>query len=181
MNGTGQQIMFTAISMKLKNYSGRKNLCKAIGCILSTIQMVLVYEPVQPVDGQYLGYPVFDGGSVVLLVVNFTESAIHILRFLHQQEKTQEVVRLPLSAVKDCYDLILHTSPLSLTRQPNDGTFEIIWPEQIRFAISSRETLNFPTEKHAAAGQIRRMNGTSVITMRNGAFRCMMTGSFLRC
>ena len=32
--------MFTAISMKLKNYSGRKNLCKAIGCILSTIQMV---------------------------------------------------------------------------------------------------------------------------------------------
>ena len=138
----------------------------------------MVYESV---DGQYLGYPVFDGESVVLLVVNFTESAIHILRFLHQQEKTQEVVRLPLSAVKDCYDLILHTSPLSLTRQPNDGTFEIIWPEQIRFAISSRETLNFPTEKHAAAGQIRRMNGTSVITMRNGAFRCMMTGSFLRC
>lgn len=103
----------------------------------------MVYEPVLPVDGQYLGYPVFDGESVVLLVVNFTESAIHILRFLHQQEKTQEVVRLPLSAVKDCYNLILHPSPLSLTRQPNDGTFEIIWPEQIRFAISSRETLNF--------------------------------------
>ena len=85
----------------------------------------MVYEPVLPVDGQYLGYPVFDGESVVLLVVNFTESAIHILRFLHQQEKTQEVVRLPLSAVKDCYNLILHPSPLSLTRQPNDGTFEI--------------------------------------------------------
>ena len=32
--------MFTAISMRLKNYSGRKTLCKAIGYILSTIQMV---------------------------------------------------------------------------------------------------------------------------------------------
>lgn len=29
----------------------------------------MVYEPVLPVDGQYLGYPVFDGESVVLLVV----------------------------------------------------------------------------------------------------------------
>lgn len=39
--------------------------------------------------------------------------------------------------------LILHTSPLSLTRHPNDGTFEIIWPEQVCFAINDRETLNF--------------------------------------
>ena len=47
-----------------------------------------------PIDGQYLGYPVYDDGYVVLLVVNFSESMIHILRFLHQQEKTQEVARL---------------------------------------------------------------------------------------
>ena len=38
---------------------------------------------------------------------------------------------------------MLHTSPLSLTRQPNDGTFEIIWPEHVRFAINDREALNF--------------------------------------
>lgn len=85
----------------------------------------MVYEPVHPVDGQYLGNPVYDGNSVVLLVVNFTESVIHILRFLHQQEMTKEIARLPLSTVKNCYNLLLHTSPLSLTRQPNDGTFEI--------------------------------------------------------
>ena len=75
-----------------------------------------VYEPVPPVDGQYLGYPVYDDGTVVLLVVNFAKSKIHILRFLHQQEETQEVVQLPLSTVKDCYNLMLHTSPLSLPR-----------------------------------------------------------------
>lgn len=102
-----------------------------------------VYEPLPPVDGQYLGVPVYDGSSIVLLVVNFTESVICILRFLHQQEKAQEIVQLPLSAVKDCYNLILHTSPLSLTRQPNDGAFEIVWPEQARFTINDRETLNF--------------------------------------
>ena len=102
-----------------------------------------VYEPVKPTDGQYLGAPVYDGSSIVLLVVNFTESVICILRFLHQQEQTQEIVQLPLSAVKDCYNLILHTSPLSLTRQPNDGTFEIIWPEKVCFTINDRETLNF--------------------------------------
>ena len=81
--------------------------------------------------------------SVVLLVVNFSESMIHILRFLHQQEKTQEVARLSLSTVGDCYNLILYTSPLSLTRQSNDGTFEIIWPEKVSFAIDDRETFNF--------------------------------------
>lgn len=102
-----------------------------------------VYEPVLPADGQYLGYPVYDDGAVVLLVVNFTKSVIYILRFLYQQEKIQEMAQLPLSEVKDCYNLILHISPLSLTRQPNDGTFELIWPEQVSFAINDRESLNF--------------------------------------
>lgn len=102
-----------------------------------------VYEPVKPTDGQYLGTPIYDGSSVVLLAVSFSESVIRILRFLHQPEAVQEMAQLPLSAVKDCYNLLLHTSPLSLTRQPNDGTFEIIWPEHVRFAINDRETLNF--------------------------------------
>lgn len=38
---------------------------------------------------------------------------------------------------------MLHTSPLSLTRQPDDGIFEIIWPEKTSFVINDRETLNF--------------------------------------
>lgn len=101
-----------------------------------------VYEPVPPVDEQYLGYPVYDGGMVALLAVNFAEQVILILRF-SRQEGTREITRLPLSEVKDCYNLILHTAPLSLTRQPNDGTFELIWPERASFAVSSRESLCF--------------------------------------
>ena len=100
-----------------------------------------VYEPVPSVAGQYLGYPVYDNGAVALLAVNFPESIIRILRF--QPEDTQEVAQIPLYSVKDCYNLILHTEPLTLTRSPGDNTFEIVWPEQIRFPIEERETLNF--------------------------------------
>lgn len=101
-----------------------------------------VYEPVPPVDGQYLGYPVYDGGTLALPAVNFAEQVIRILRF-SRQEGAQEIARLPLSDVKDCYNLILYTSPLSLTRHPNDGTFELNWPERASFAVGSRESLSF--------------------------------------
>lgn len=100
-----------------------------------------VYEPVPAVTGQYLGCPVYDNGAVALLAVNFPEGVIRILRF--RAGETQVVEQLPLSVVKNCYNLMLHTSPLSLTRQPGDNTFELVWPEQVRFAIKERETLNF--------------------------------------
>ena len=99
------------------------------------------YEPVPAVSGQYLGYPVYDDGAIALLVVNFPEGVIRILRF--HPDQTTEIVKLPLSSVKDCYNLLLHTKPLTLTRSPGDNTFEIVWPEKIQFAISERETLNF--------------------------------------
>ena len=100
-----------------------------------------VYEPVPAVAGQYLGDPVYEDGSVVLLAANFVKGAIRILRF--QKGETREIVQIPLSAVKDCYNLMLHTHPLTLTRSPSDNTFEIVWPERGNFAIEERETLNF--------------------------------------
>lgn len=42
----------------------------------------MIYEPVHSADGQYLGTPVYDGSSVVLLVVSFTESVIRIMEVL---------------------------------------------------------------------------------------------------
>ncbi len=102
-----------------------------------------VYEPVPPVDGQYFGGPVYDDGAVALLVVRFAEGVIRILRFSPQRTEPTEVAELPLSAVEDCYNLMLHTAPLSLTRQPNDGTFELVWPERVRFAVDEKEALSF--------------------------------------
>ena len=78
-----------------------------------------VYEPVPAVSGQYLGCPVYDNGAVALLAVNFPEGIIRILRF--RPGELSEVTQIPLSAVANCYNLMLHTSPLSLTRQRKDG------------------------------------------------------------
>ena len=103
----------------------------------------IVYEPIPPVAGQYLGNPVYDEGTVVLLAVNFTQRVICISRFLHEQNKTEEIAYLPLSIVDDCYNLILHTTPLTLTQQQADNTFSIIWPEHVRFKIGNNEALNF--------------------------------------
>ena len=100
-----------------------------------------VYEPVPAIAGQYLGYPVYDNGAVALLAVNFLEGIIRILRF--QPGELSQVAQIPLSAVPNCYNLLLHTDPLTLTHTPGDGSFEIVWPEQICFPVEERETLNF--------------------------------------
>ena len=99
-----------------------------------------VYEPVPAIAGQYLGYPVYDNGTVALLAVNFSEGIIRILRFL--PGKLSEVAHLPLSAVKDCYNLMLHTEPLTLTRH-SDNMLEIVWPERTAFSVGVRESFNF--------------------------------------
>lgn len=102
-----------------------------------------VYEPILPVAEHYLGYPVYDNGTVVLLSVDFSGGTIHILRFYPESKELVDVAKIPLSAVENCYNLILYTEPLSLMRQPNDNTFEIVWPERVRFSVEDNETLIF--------------------------------------
>ena len=102
-----------------------------------------VYGPIPRAKGRYLGEPVYDHGAIAILMVDFAERMIHILRFDPASGETTETARLPLSSVKDCYNLLLHTSPLMLTRQANDNIFEIIWPERVRFPIGDTESFNF--------------------------------------
>ena len=99
-----------------------------------------VYEPVPAIAGQYLGCPVYDNGAVALLVVNFSEGIIRILRF--RPGELSEVTQIPLSAVPNCYNLILHTEPLTLARH-SDNMFEIVWPERTAFSVGVRESFNF--------------------------------------
>ena len=42
--------------------------------------------------------------------------------------------------MRSCYNLQLHGSPLSLTRQGEEGLFEIIWPERISFKMDPHES-----------------------------------------
>ena len=97
-------------------------------------------RPVAPRPGQYFGRPVFWDGKVVLLLVDFPTGEIRLLTF--DGEKTEPLVTLPLSSVKDCYNLMPHTAPLCLTRQAGDR-FQIVWPERVSFPIDPHDSFDF--------------------------------------
>lgn len=98
-------------------------------------------RPVAPRPGQYFGRPVFWDGKVILLLVDFPAGEIRLLTF--DGEKTEPLVTLPLSSVKDCYNLMLHISPLMLARQAADHEFQIVWPERVSFPIDPHDSFDF--------------------------------------
>lgn len=102
-----------------------------------------VIEPVKAKPGQYFGAPVFCEGHPVLLLVDFPAGEIRVLRY---DGGVMPVAALPLHAVPDCYNLMLHLSPLCLTRQTGD-TFQIVWPEQVSFSIAPQETFCFRADE----------------------------------
>ena len=99
-------------------------------------------EPVRAQEGQYLGRPVLSGGRIYCLTVDFKEKTIVISRCFKEMDGAEEIVRLPLDIVPDCYNLMLHTEPLTLMRQGHENTFQIVWPERGSFEISPRESLD---------------------------------------
>lgn len=92
-----------------------------------------VIEPILVHEGQYLGKPtIYRGDKIYQLLVDFANNEIIIMCFnpddiLHGGE-VEEVEKMPLSITEDCYNLILYTQPLILTRQSNNH-FQIIWAE----------------------------------------------------
>ncbi len=100
-----------------------------------------VVEPVKAQPNQYLGRPVFYDGKIINLLVDFSEGEIQILAYDHESKKQSPIVTLPLTAVKDCYNLLLRTSPIMLTR--HNKLFEVIWPERMSYIVSEREGLYF--------------------------------------
>lgn len=102
-----------------------------------------VYEPVCTELGQYLGRPVYHGGQVVLLLVDFPKEAIRILTFHEAEKTTVPLAVLPLSIAKDCYNLMLEASPLMLTRSAHDNKFQVLWPERRDFAVEDNEYFAF--------------------------------------
>lgn len=99
-----------------------------------------VIEPIQRKDGQYFGKPIFFEGKLWILLVDFFKSLIEIFQYDYKKKEIKALTSLPRSAVKDCYNLMLHRSPLLLTRQANDGIFEIFYPEKVEIAIGETES-----------------------------------------
>ena len=102
-----------------------------------------VYEPIRPEPGQYLGKPVYCNGQVALLMVDFPKEEIHVLAFDETTGSADPIAVLPLALAEDYYNLMLKTSPLLLTRSPQDNRFCILWPEQREFELEDRESFVF--------------------------------------
>ena len=101
-----------------------------------------VFEPVHAHAGQYLGRPVYYNGQIILLLADFSKSKFDLIAFDESTCQTELLVSLPRTVAEDCYNLLLHTSPLMLTRSPNNNKFQVLWPEYREFQIEDRESFH---------------------------------------
>ena len=99
-----------------------------------------VFRPVPKTAGEYSEVPVYLDGGIFILNVRFAEAEIQILRFDCVTHDVETVAVLPLDSVKDCYNLQLHTAPVTLTRQGCEGRFDIVWPEKTVFDLGEHES-----------------------------------------
>lgn len=102
-----------------------------------------VVEPIKATAGQYFGGPAFDDGKLQLLMVDFPKSMIRLFQYDDTSEQTSLRAEIPLTEVKDCYNLMLTQStqsPLMLTREGSEHLFQVVWPEKAAFYVGNRES-----------------------------------------
>ena len=100
-----------------------------------------VFWPVPKQAGVYPGEPVYHDGGIYILSVDFPKGMMQIIRFDCDSRESSAVEELPLSIVKDCYNLHLDVAPLTLTRQRvGTNEFEIIWPERVQFEMGDHDS-----------------------------------------
>lgn len=97
-------------------------------------------EPIKAEEKQYFGRPTQIDGIIYVLLVDFDKQLIRIIDCGENFEHLKDVIELPLSEVKDCYNLLLRGNPLMLTRQGGEDTFEIVWPDKVSFSIDPSES-----------------------------------------
>ena len=99
-----------------------------------------IYRPLARQAGTYTESPVFYEDRIWLLNVDFPGKRVRIFCFDCQAHSCSLAQALPLEEIKNCYNLQLHTGPLSLTRQGEEDVFEIYWPERVSFAMDPHES-----------------------------------------
>ena len=102
-----------------------------------------VFEPINPERGQYFGRPIYYENEIVILLVNFIEGKIKIISYKNDFKVSNIIAIIPLSEVTDCYNLRLEKSPLILIRSGYDNMFDMIYPEKIKFPITSHEGFEY--------------------------------------
>ena len=99
-----------------------------------------VIQPLKRKADVAIGEPVWYDGAISFPSVDFAAGRISVWRLSCTGRMLWEAAVLPLASVKNCYNLRLHEHPLTLSRQPNDGSFELLWPERRTFAVRPTES-----------------------------------------
>lgn len=105
-------------------------------------------QPIAAKQGQYFGRPIFYQGKITILLVDFPAGQIRILQYDDAPGQVSMLVEIPLSTVEDCYNLMLKTEPLMLTREGKDDKFQIIWPESVAFQTDGRGAFLFRSQEN---------------------------------
>ena len=98
-----------------------------------------VFFPIPKTEGHYSEKPVFFEGCIYMIDVDFPEGMIRIMKFDCKLHKTSVYVEIPLSSVKDCYNLNLHISPVILSRQCGNE-LEIVWPKKTVLSMEDHDS-----------------------------------------
>lgn len=104
-----------------------------------------VYEPIKLTQAQYFSRPIEIDEVIYIMLVDFLNRKIFVLdmgkelgNWNHPTTEVSVIADIPLREVDDCYGLLMHKSPLMITRQC-DNTFEVVWPEKAKFAVDPAE------------------------------------------
>ena len=147
-----------------------------------------VIEPIKAQDGQYFGRPIYYNNNIIILIVDFNKQLIKLEQYDDITSEIVNIVSIPLSEVKDCYNLMLNTYPLMLTREGNENVFEIIYPNKIQFPIGNGESFYFRKDDHLYFSVwvedeqyreeviIRDINTGDIIEKKAGAITVMPNG-----
>ena len=98
-----------------------------------------VFFPIPKTQGHYSEKPVFFECGIYMLDVDFPNGAIRIIRFGCNDHQVSIHAELPLSSVKDCYNLQLHISPLTLSRQ-SGNELDIVWPQKVSLLMEDHDS-----------------------------------------
>ena len=101
-----------------------------------------IYEPMTVREGQYLGKPVFWENEIYFLLVDFKSRDIFIFKCSEDMASASMFMRVALDEVKDCWNLMLEISPLTLVRQGNENRFQVVWPDKGNFPIDPSESFD---------------------------------------
>ncbi|MFT3984351.1 MAG: hypothetical protein QM697_10620 [Lachnospiraceae bacterium] len=80
---------------------------------------------------------------IVILLVDFNHQQVSLEQYNDTLATTSLIASIPLSNIKNCYNIMVHTFPLMLTRQGDENKFEIIYLHRIQMDIGNNESFYF--------------------------------------